>query len=252
MVGVHAPVSWRQRDTRASEKRPAIDIGFGPAAGMVKVSSAMFTLVARAPRPLEPLPELRGEDSARLVLVEKDATPEEILYARVAPVVNRVVWTYLAADAERDDIAQEIFLAIVRGAGTLKDPTRLEAWASRVAVNAIWNVFRRRKLRRWLSLESVENAEPSIHHADFEGRELVLRTRRILEMLPLKQRMPFTLKLLGNASVEEIAEKCGCSPRTVKRRLTDARARFIRLAERDPALANLLGDATESTEDDDG
>jgi RNA polymerase sigma factor (sigma-70 family) len=212
----------------------------------------MFAVVVRAPSPLEPLPDLRGEDSARLVLVEKGATPEEILYARVAPVVNRVVWTYLAADSERDDIAQEIFLAIVRGAPTLKDPTRLEAWAARVAVNAIWNVFRRRKFRRWSSLESMLDAEPSIHHADFEGRELVIRTRRILEMLPLKQRMPFTLKLLGNASVEEIAELCDCSPRTVKRRLTEARARFIRLAERDPALASRLGEATESTEDDDG
>jgi RNA polymerase sigma-70 factor (ECF subfamily) len=211
----------------------------------------MFAVVARAPSPLEPLPDRRGEESARLVVVEKDATPDEILYARVAPVVNRVVWTYLAADPERDDIAQEIFLAILRGAPTLKDPARQEAWAARVAVNAIWNVFRRRKFRRWLSLESVGEAEPLIHHADFEGRELVIRTRRILELLPLKQRMPFTLKLLGNASVEEIAELCDCSPRTVKRRLTDARARFIRLARRDPALASRL-EATESAEDDDG
>jgi RNA polymerase sigma-70 factor (ECF subfamily) len=210
----------------------------------------MFGEVVRAPRSVETSPDLRSEDSARLILVEKDATPEEILYARVAPVVNRVVWTYLAADPERDDIAQEIFFTILRGAPSLKDPARLEGWAARVAVNVIWNAFRRRKFRRFLSLESFGDAEPSIHHADFEGRELIIRTRRILELLPLKQRMPFTLRLLGNASVEEIAELCECSPRTVKRRLTEARARFVRLARRDPALASRLAEAPEREEDE--
>ncbi len=208
--------------------------------------------MARATRPAEPSPDLRTDESARLVLVDKDATPGEVLYARVAPVVNRVVWTYLAADPERDDIAQEIFLQIVRGAPTVKDSARLEGWAARVAVNAIWNIFRRRKFRRWLSLESVGDAEPLLHHADFEGRELVLRTRRILERLPLKERMPFTLSLFGNASIEEIAALCECSPSTVKRRLTAARARFLVWARRDPALASRLGEETKLGEDDDG
>jgi RNA polymerase sigma-70 factor (ECF subfamily) len=218
---------------------------------MTNLPSAILGEVVRAPRPVEPSPNLRNEDSAKLVLVEKDATPADMLYARVAPVVNRVVWTYLAADPERDDIAQEIFFAIVRGAPSVKDPARLEGWAARVAVNVIWNAFRRRKFRRFLSLESVGEAEPLDHHADFEGRELVIRTRRILELLPLKHRMPFTLKLLGNASIEEIAELCDCSPRTLKRRLTDARARFVRLARRDPALASRLGDEPEGEEERD-
>lgn len=217
-----------------------------------KRSPAIFAGVARAPGPAEPLPELRTDDSARLVLVDKDATPEDVLYARVAPVVGRVVWTYLATDPERDDVAQEIFLAIVRGAPSVKDPARLEGWAARVAVNAIWNVFRRRKFRRWLSLESSGDSEPLIDHADFEGREVLARTQRVLEHLPLKERMPFTLKLLGNASVEEIARLCNCSSRTIKRRLNDARARFIRLAERDPALRGRLGNVSALTEDHDG
>lgn len=212
----------------------------------------MVPAVARAETTTEPSSKRRTDDAARLVLVGPDATPEAILYARVAPVVNRVVWTYLGADAERDDIAQEIFLAIVRGAPRVTDPTRLEGWAARVAVNAISNVFRSRRLRRWLSLDVFGDAEPTIHHADFEGRELVLRTQRVLERLPLKQRMPFTLQLLGNASIEEIAELCDCSPRTVKRRLNEARGTFLRLARRDPALASRLDEVTAIAEDDHG
>jgi DNA-directed RNA polymerase specialized sigma24 family protein len=76
----------------------------------------------------------------------------------------------------------------------------------------------------------------------------VARTQKVLEHLPVKERMPFTLMLLGNADMEEIAKLCECSPRTVRRRLRAARTRFTRLAERDPALAGRLGDADSEEE----
>jgi RNA polymerase sigma factor (sigma-70 family) len=185
-------------------------------------------------------PQERVTEVARLVLVPNEATPGEVLYERVAPVVNRMVWLYLATDPDRDDVAQDIFVAIVRCSGTVRDPSNIEGWAARVAFNVICNLFRRRKLRRWLSLEALKGYEPPERHADFEGRELVVRTQRILEHLPVAERMPFTLELLGNASQEEIARLCECSERTVRRRLKAARERFTRLVRSDPALASRL------------
>lgn len=176
------------------------------------------------------------------MLVPSDATAGELLYERVAPVVNRMVWLYLATDPERDDIAQDIFVSIVRAADTVRDARQLESWAARVAFNTICNVFRRRKILRWLSLEALKGYDPPTHPIDFEGRELVARTQRVLECLPVTERMPFTLQLLGNASLEEIARICGCSERTARRRLRAARERFVRLARRDPALAARLAD----------
>src|SRR5215213_5452458 len=117
-------------------------------------------------------------DSTRLVLVPRDASVAEVVYERVAPVVNRMVWLYLGTDPERDDIAQDIFVSIVRRAASVRDPARLEAWASRVAFNAICNLFRRRKFRRWLSLDSLQEDEPPEHPTDFDGRELVVRAQR--------------------------------------------------------------------------
>lgn len=163
-----------------------------------------------------------------------------------------MVWLYLATDAERDDIAQDIFLAIVRSADSVRDPAQIEAWAARVAFNTICNVFRRRKLLRWLSLDAFQDYDPPDRHADFEGRELVARTQKILERLPVSERMPFTLQLLGNTNIQEIARTCACSERTVRRRLKDARDRFISLVRRDPALASRLGDGAAREETPDG
>ncbi|HEX6275269.1 MAG TPA: sigma-70 family RNA polymerase sigma factor [Polyangiaceae bacterium] len=182
-------------------------------------------------------------DPTRLVLVAREMSADELLYERVAPLVNRMVWMYLPNDPERDDVAQDILVSILRRAHSLRDPALLEAWAGRVAFNAICNLFRRRKFRRWLSLDSLREDDEAELHVDFEGRELVVRARRILESLPIAERMPLTLELFGNASQPEIARLCGCSERTVRRRIKAARKHFLAIAGRDPALSLRLGES---------
>jgi RNA polymerase sigma factor (sigma-70 family) len=193
--------------------------------------------------------QARG-DATRLLLVQGAATPAEVLYERVAPVVQRMAWLYLATDPERDDITQDILLAAIRGASSVRDPGQLEGWVARVAFNIICNVFRRRKLVRWLSLDALSGYEPPEAHADFEGRELVVRAQKILEHLPVAERMAFTLKLLGNASLPEIARLSACSERTARRRLKAARERFARLVQRDPVLSLRLTERTTPDEED--
>jgi RNA polymerase sigma factor (sigma-70 family) len=181
-------------------------------------------------------------DPSRLVLVPGEANAVDLLYERVAPLVHRMVWMYLPNDPERADVAQDILVSILRRAGSLRDPALLEAWAGRVAFNAICNLFRRRRFRRWLSLDALREDDEAERHVDFEGRELVVRAQRILESLPLAERMPLTLELFGNVSQPEIARLCGCSERTVRRRIKAARQHFLAIAGRDPALCLRLSE----------
>lgn len=176
----------------------------------------------------------------RLVLADDQATPEEVLHALLAPTINRLVWAFLGADPERDDIAHDIFIRILRGASKVRDPKKLEPWAVRVAMNCIKNEFRRRKFRRWVSWDTVEEPPQLRFDIDFHGRELLRRTYQLLDKLPLSERLPFTLQLLDNASLQEIAKLCACSERTAKRRLQAARERFELLARRDPLLASRI------------
>ena len=239
----HAPIPATHVGTEQDATRDSVVKGSaaacGPRAVSIAVNSATITRLARVRFHREASVTRRG-DATRLVLVPPDASEAELLYERVAPVVNRMVWLYLATDPDRDDVAQDIFVAIVRRAASVRDPAQLEAWAARVSFNAICNLFRRRKLRRWLSLDSLEDREHPSRRVDFEGRELVQRAQRLLEELPVAERMPFTLELFGNEDQPAIARLCGCSERTVRRRLKSARARFLELARRDPALSARL------------
>jgi hypothetical protein len=116
-----------------------------------------------------------GEPALRLVRSDDTTFPEQ-LYATLAPVVNKLLWTLLGPDPDHDDLAHEIFLRILKNAGTLRDPSRLEAWAARVTVNAVKNEFRRRKLLRMFSFGYDAEHDSRGYHPDFEGRELLLRT----------------------------------------------------------------------------
>ncbi len=181
-----------------------------------------------------------GESARVLSIVSGEGTQAERLHARLAPVVNRLVWSLLGVDAERDDLVHDIFVRILRQAHTVRDPAKLEDWAARVTINAVKSEFRRRKLRRFFSLDAADASPASAYHPDFDGRELLLRTTRLLETLPVAERIPFTLQLLEAKPVEEIARVCGSSERTIKRRLKSARERFTRLAEGDPLLRSRL------------
>jgi RNA polymerase sigma-70 factor (ECF subfamily) len=171
------------------------------------------------------------------------------LYAALAPTINKLLWTLLGPDPERDDLAHEIFLRILQRAHQVRDPARLEAWAARLVVNAVKNEFRRRSLRRWFSLGAEDERAPS-YHPDFEGREVLLRTYALLAKLPARERVALTLQLMGQRSVEEIAAGTNCSTRTVKRRLQAARARFFRLAASDPLLAERVQGSPHDEGDD--
>lgn len=237
----------------------------GPAVPQSRVMHHMVPLTSTATRQLRPLGHTlnirlkmsRGEEPLEseppgaqgakrvLSLVKDKRTRAEVLHARLAPVVNRLAWSFLGADPDRDDIVHDIYIRILRSAHTVRDPAKLEGWAARVTVNSIKNEFRRRKLRRVLSLETVEDVPSSTCHPDFEGREVLKRTTHILEKMPVGERIPFTLQLLEQKSVEEIAELCDSSERTIKRRLKSARERFTRLAENDPLLRSRISQTPE-------
>jgi RNA polymerase sigma-70 factor (ECF subfamily) len=189
------------------------------------------------PERIKPVEAVRQGEPAgrRLVLVGSQSTREELLYARLLPVVTRLIWTFAGADPDRDDLVQDIFVRIFRGSARIRDPERIEAWAVRVTMNSVKNEFRRRKLRRWFALDASRDAEPRCH-PDFDGREVLRRTYGVLERLPTTERLVLSLRLFEEASIERIAAVCGGSERTAKRRLKSARERFVRMAERDPLL----------------
>ena len=118
-------------------------------------------------------PDVRGRievaPSAALVerLHEQEPAAGRELYDRCARQVNGVVWRILGADAEHDDVVQQVFANVFRSLGQLRDPERLDAWVTGVAVRTARTELRRRRVRRIvrLDVDATERA-PAVDDAD--------------------------------------------------------------------------------------
>ena len=128
--------------------------------------------------------------------------------------------------------AHDAVCAAWRGLDRLRDPAALEAWFTRILVNACRDHLRRRRVRP-LAVElpdAIPGPEGSGDPAALDELE------RALEELSPEHRTVIVLRFWADLSLEEIAERTGERPGTVKSRLHYALA-HLRTAYAAEALA---------------
>jgi len=163
-----------------------------------------------------------------------------LAYARFVRNINHVVWRLLGADSEHDDVVQQVFMKIIRHGASARDPDKLNAWVHAIAANVVYEQLRQREARRLILRElPSEEAKPTLVH-DVEVRDYLRRAKDLLELLPAKERMIFSLVVLEGHSVESAASSLGYSHSTAKRRLARARKRFAALLARHSELFGAL------------
>ena len=131
------------------------------------------------------------------------------------------------------DVAQESWLAVVRGIASLKDPARFRPWVLRIVANKARDWVRREQSRRRLSDRAAADL-PVVATLDASDRSDPLqRVRAGLDALEPDQRLVLTWYYLEELSVGEIAQALCIPSGTVKSRLFHARnALRARLEER--------------------
>jgi RNA polymerase sigma-70 factor (ECF subfamily) len=162
------------------------------------------------------------------------------VYDRFSAQVNRWVWRLLGADHEHNDIVQQVFVAILRFGPRLRETDKLPAWIQAITVNTVHGELRRRQVRRFFLRDNA----PAPLHGDFvrevEMRDLLVRAKSVIEKLPPAERIAFMLHYVERHSAAEIAQICGYSLSTAKRRLAQASRRFEAIVAQSPELSRVL------------
>jgi RNA polymerase sigma-70 factor (ECF subfamily) len=163
-----------------------------------------------------------------------------LAHARFARSINRVVWRLLGADAEHEDIVQQVFLKIIRHSASLRDPEKVNAWVQAITANVVYEELRQREARRVVLRELPDDeGYPTLVH-DVEVRDYLQQTKGLLDSLPPRERVVFSLVVLEGHPLESAASRLGYSHSTAKRRLAAARRRFSILLSRHPELLGAL------------
>jgi RNA polymerase sigma-70 factor (ECF subfamily) len=182
-----------------------------------------------------------GDADLVALLLRDPSTAAAKFYDRFAPIVNRLVWHLLGADADHDDLVQQVFCKVIEHGGKLRDPSRLGAWVQRTTVNTVYEELRRREVRRLFLRERTQAEFHPDLTRDSEIRDLLLCAQTLLGQLPVKDRIVFVLHFVEGYKLREVADLCGFSLRTAKRRLGAVNSRFRELAAEHPEFSKLFG-----------
>jgi RNA polymerase sigma-70 factor (ECF subfamily) len=145
------------------------------------------------------------------------------LFKRYASYVATIGIRLLGRDDELDDLVQEVFIEAYRGYHQLRSPGAVKAWLARITVRRAVRRLRRHRLRSFFSLEALPaDAKLADDGVTPEQKAEVASTYRMIERLPVRQRVVWVLKHVEGETLDSIAEICRVSKATVQRRLRAA------------------------------
>jgi RNA polymerase sigma-70 factor, ECF subfamily len=188
----------------------------------------------------EPWDEYAPDIALVAALCAGDATAVGQLFDRYERHIHNVLFHILGADPEVLDILHDVFVTAIETIKTLKNPIALKAWLSGIAVFKTRAFIRRRRLSRLLGGRLFsEGLQPSVS-AGPDISAALKAAYKALDCLPANERIAFVLRTVQGLSLEEVADACGVSLATAKRRIAAGTTKFRKLAEGYPILRDWM------------
>ena len=181
----------------------------------------------RVEQPKDGLFQEKSDETLITLFQNGDESTFRILVERYQERVRNLIYSVFHESEIVDDLAQEVFIKVYEALPKFRFESSFYTWLYRIAINKSRDELRKRKIRRFLSLQVIlESPDAEIKHNmvstqhDAEAQELVAKG---LQMIPEKFRIPIILKDINGFTYEEMAKMMECELGTVKSRLSRAR-----------------------------
>ena len=151
---------------------------------------------------------------------KQDIKAQEQLYKLYANKLFAVCLKYSPNYHEAEDNLQDAFLTIFQRIEQFKGKGSFEGWMKRVTINTVLQKYRKKKIFHLSNEEQIEQEEV----VEVENNQVPLDfLLKIVQELPNRYRLVFTMYVLDDYSHKEIADSVGISVGTSKSNLARAR-----------------------------
>ena len=176
----------------------------------------------------------RDDDDALIAAArDHDQAAFTALFRRHCDRVRSQLTRLIGPVAERDDLVQQVFLALHRALPTYRGEASLATYLHRVTVNAAYDHLRARARRKDDATDATDDAAIHDGRDQVEARSRLARMFALLRHLDPDKRIAFVLVAVEGLSLAEAAALVGASPDAVKQRTLAARRDLTFLIERD-------------------
>lgn len=194
--------------------------------------------------------EVNAQETAQLVRLAQagDEKALDAFLRQMHPMIYFLSLKLLGNKADAEDMTQDVYVKILKGLPSLRDPAAAPAWVKRIVETSCINSMKKAKAYVYEDEEQQEHtfdrlAEESVDALPGEYMDMYAKRKIITQMideLPEKQRNVVYLYYYSELSVEEIAQLMEISPGTVKSRLSTARAAIRTKVEDEERKGNKL------------
>ena len=148
------------------------------------------------------------DDNRALVLAAQGGDREAFgrLYQRFGPMVHGVLLTRVPF-GEVDDLVQDVFLSAFQRLTTLRAPGAFGAWLAAIARHRAADFHRRPAAEQMADDVAAEDARP---------RAEALAALAAIQSLPAAYRETLVLRLVEGMTGQEIADRTGLTPASVR------------------------------------
>lgn len=146
---------------------------------------------------------------------------QEELYKVLSPGMYAVCMRYAKDASEASDFMQEGFIRVYTKIKSYRNEGSFEGWVRKIMVNTSLQLLR--KNRKMYSLNEVVAEKDGYEEADVQTELEVEDLLKMVQSLPLNQRMVFNLFAIDGYNHTEISEMTGLPENTSKSHLHRAR-----------------------------
>lgn len=162
---------------------------------------------------------LVAPEVAKTATSEKETLTDEELFIRFSPYIAGIGFRLLGRNTEVDDLVQEVFFAAFKQRSQLRDLKAAKSWLAVITVRKARQRLRMRRVRQFVGLDSCTQLDLTDQSLPPDGRALLARVYEILDRVNVECRVAWILRYIEGEKLEQVAERCGCSLATAKRRI---------------------------------
>lgn len=153
-------------------------------------------------------------------------TPEQFnsSYLSLAPTLYKVAFYILESEEEARDAVQDAFVKLWNDREALGDVNSPKAYAIRLVKNLCIDRIRRQRLE--FPEELPERVSPEGQDDEIDQKERLNMVMEAIKSLPDRQREILWLRTVENLSYDEISERLGMTPLTLRVLLSRARSKI--------------------------
>ena len=168
------------------------------------------------------------------------------IWSRYAPFVSRLIRAYSGVRADRDNLAQEVFLRVFSRIDEVRDPDALRGFVASICLGVARNANRRTRVQSILTLSKAEDwPEVPAPVAEDEPRRAI---RHLMALLATsasdEDRSLFLCRYVEKMEITDVAVAHGMSLGTAKRRVARMTRRISLAMAGDAVLAEYAGQLT--------